>query len=677
MKFGPVPPRQLPQQDPAKVLLLAERWQRAAYAHSRWATPAKEAVDFFEGRQWTEAQLAQMKLAKRPAMTFNIIAPIVRLVMGYFGNNKADGVFKPGQDQLSTEEVAEALTKLEKQIAIASRMEFVDVEVSIDGLISGRGWYDTRLNWETNDLGEARTKGLDPFTVYPDPDADTYDVNESAVFMQTTKMVSIDEIEHNLGKGVADLVRPYVMGQTPLAPLSGAVTMDEITPTRFFGQREDGMSDWFDSFYGMMGDFADRQRKTIRVIETQHKVRELRNVAIDLETGDKRVLPTDWGHDKLEKIKLYAESVRNPIIIQQRMVERIQWTTLAGDVILYDAPSLYNGYTMTGYFPYFRRGVARGMVEDLIDPQKEKNKRRSGRIETEAKTANGGWLFHSTTFNPVQRRTLQKFGSAPGVNLEWEGSVPPVQIQPNQPSVGAQRLEEDADNDVRRISGVNESALGETDIANQSGVAIQARQRQATISVQMYMDNRKRSKILVVERHLDIIQNHYTEPRIYRITGEDGKLNPVAINHAMQDPATGAKRIINDVTLGKYEVDIDDAPISATFQESQWNDMMLLIEKLAPVLGPRIGAFADLIIGSSSMPRKNEWIERLQQVMGQGQQAPPNPPKQSINFKDLPPDGQVQMAQEAGIKLDPTTLAPPAPAPMPGGNVVPMPARTA
>ena len=43
MKFGPVPPKKLPQQDPSKVLLLAEKWQRAAYAQQRWAEPEERA----------------------------------------------------------------------------------------------------------------------------------------------------------------------------------------------------------------------------------------------------------------------------------------------------------------------------------------------------------------------------------------------------------------------------------------------------------------------------------------------------------------------------------------------------------------------------------------------------------------------------------------------------------
>src|SRR5579872_1780811 len=106
MKFGPVPPKKVPKQDPQKVLLLAERWQRSAFAQQRWAERAKKAVDFFEGRQWTEDQLTKMARGKRPALSFNIIAPLVRLVLGYNAANKSDITYLPGQDNRATEQVA-------------------------------------------------------------------------------------------------------------------------------------------------------------------------------------------------------------------------------------------------------------------------------------------------------------------------------------------------------------------------------------------------------------------------------------------------------------------------------------------------------------------------------------------------------------------------------------------
>lgn len=615
------------------MLLLAERWQRAAWAHNRWAERAKVAVDFFEGRQWTEQQLMEMRRQQRPALTFNIIAPLVRLVLGYNGSNKTDIVHRPGQDARSSEEVATVLSQVEKAIAQMNKLEFVDTEVFLDGLITGRGYYDSRLDFDHNDYGEIAIKAWDPFQVYIDPDAETYDLNQSASFMIAAKMVSIDEIEAAFGKPVAELLRPFTRGQTPLAPIASIAINGEITPVRTFGERNDFDGRYWDDFYALSGDFVDIHRKTIRVMEVQHKVHEERQVVIDLETGDKKVLPRNWGRDKIEKILLYGQMVGNPLIVERRRVTLLQWTTMAGDVLLYDAPSMYDRYTINGFFPYFRRGMTRGMVEDLIDPQKEKNKRHSARVEIMSKLANGGWMYHESALDPVQERNLKRFGSQPGVAIKWKGDRQPQQIEPASPSLGHERLERNADDDLRSISGINESALGELDRV-QSGRAIEARQRQAVLSVQMYMDNFKRTKCLLGDTNLSIIQNHYTEPRLYRIMGEDGHFVVTEINKQVSDPGTGAiTRVINDVTVGKYISAVDDSPLSATFLNAQFEEMLLLLEKMGPALAPYLPMFADLMIGMSSLPRKDEWIERFKQVLSSIGQAngaaPPAGPAQS------------------------------------------------
>lgn len=622
MKFGPVPPKKLPKQDPTKVLLLAERWQRAAYAQQRWATGAKIAVDFFEGRQWTEDQLRTMHRARRPAFKFNMIAPLVRLVLGYQRSNKTDITFQAGQDMRSSENTAEALTRLEKIIATNSHQDYVDTEVFLDGLICARGYFDTRLDFETNDLGECKTYAADPFSVYPDPDADTYDFNETSAHIMQTKYVSLDEIEGTFGGQAMELLRPFVLGITPLAPVSSYIIADEISPIRTYGERADNEDAWWDSFYSLVGDFVDTSRKTIRVIDCQWKVRERKNVLIDLESGDKEPLPDNWGQDKIQKVLLYAQQVGNPVAIQRRIVERIQWTTIAGDLILYDQPSLYDGFTLTPYFPYFRRGITRGMVEDLIDPQLEKNKHRSARSEIAAKTANGGWIYSDDAFTPEQERNLQRYGSAPGVNIKFAATAkhPPEQLQPAGPANAHKILEVDAAQDLKEIAGINEAALGQ-EMAVQSGRAIQAKQRQAVLSIQTYMDNFKRSKMMVGERHLQIIQRYYTEPRMYRVLGKGGHFEQILLNQEQQDPSSGLAALTNDVTVGKYAVAIDDAPLSDTFLNAQFEEMLTILQKMGPAIAPYLPMAADLIIDMSSLPRKEEWIARIKQIFQAQQQA--------------------------------------------------------
>ena len=60
-------PNRLPDQDQDRIILLADRFDRAAAAHNEWAKPAKECVDFMEGRQWTADQIATLDKQGRPA----------------------------------------------------------------------------------------------------------------------------------------------------------------------------------------------------------------------------------------------------------------------------------------------------------------------------------------------------------------------------------------------------------------------------------------------------------------------------------------------------------------------------------------------------------------------------------------------------------------------------------
>ena len=51
-------------------------------------------------------------------------------------------------------------------------------------------------------------------------------------------------------------------------------------------------------------------------------------------------------------------------------------------------------------------------------------------------------------------------------------------------------------------------------------------------------------------------------------------------------------------------------------------------------------------------PRVKAVVEARQQAQGE----PPKPPSESINFKDLPPEGKAQMAEQAGINLNPVEV---------------------
>lgn len=605
--------KQLPVQPSQElVLLTAERFQRAQAGMSDWATQAKKCVDFFEGKQWSEDAIRKLEAEGRPALTFNKIGPLVRLILGYHRNNRTDVKYRPAYDGSGSSLVAEAASKIVKQISEECDREYVDTEVFLDGLITGRGFYDFRLSFENNDLGEIVTRADDPFSLYIDPECDSYDLNKGN-YIADARWVSMDEIEYTYGKAASMMVWGFVHKGSYAGgvPFSLAEFQEEVTPWRTFGGANQGDATF--GIHSYLANCYDPARKNIRLIDMQHYVRTMSRCIIDLETGRRERIPDNWDQNKIAKVmswlddRCWSKGRANPFRVDVRPSRRVRWTTMVGDLVVFDNWSPYETFTKIGFFPYFRRGKTKGMVDDLIDPQTEINKRRSSQIDILTRTAHSGWMYHEQGLREDEKEKLETRGAMPGINIEWKGdpAMKPERITPSAPPTAMERLEEKAVADLKEIAGINDAALGQLDRV-QSGRAIEARQRQSVLSIQTYMDNMSRTQKGVGRKFLEMIQNHYTEERTFHILSDDGKPTMVAINQRL---ANGD--LMNDVTTGNYSIVIDETPLSASFMSAQFDEMLSLVEKgLLPA-----AAIMDIAVDISSLPQKEVIKQRVQAVM--------------------------------------------------------------
>ncbi len=619
------------------VLLMADRYTRASAGMIEWATLAKQCIEFFEGKQWSDAALKALNDQDRPAFKFNKIRPLVRLVLGYFGNHRTDAKLLPGYDGSGTQDIAECLTRICKVVSEINQENFVDTEVFLDGLLGGRGYVDTRMVFDRNDLGEIQVTAQDPFSIKLDPEADQYDLNTHGFIMQD-RWVTIDEVAFTYGKSAAAMVAPMIrssayMGGIPTALMDLA---EDITPWRTFAGSREALNPYMaiDSF---LANAYDPARKTVRLVDCQHHIRVMQRCFIDLDTGAREPIPDSWDEKKIGRVlewtamKYRAMRQANPIRAVVRPMKRVRWTTMVGDLVVWDNWSPYETYTISAFFPYFRRGKTSGMVEDLIDPQMEINKRRSSQIDAVTRTANSGWLIHTRGLDERGKQNIEANGATPGVNIEWQGEpyMKPERIQAAAPPMAMERLETKATDDLREISGINESALGQLDRV-QSGRALEARQRQAVIAIQPFMDNMTRTKELTTRKKVELIQNHYTEKRIYRAFGDDGKDSLITIN-----ARTAAGDIVNDVTNGRYSIVVDESPLSASFISAGLEDMLDLIEKGVLTLTPTV---KNAVIDASSIPHK----EAIKRENTQSAQSAPDP---AIEVATIGAQSRVEVAK--------------------------------
>ena len=201
----------------------------------------------------------------------------------------------------------------------------------------------------------------------------------------------------------------------------------------------------------------------------------------------------------------------------------------------------------------------------------------------------------------------EEHGAETGLVLEYNrGSTPPVKIQPNQIPTGLDRISQKAASNIKSISGINDSMLG-TDSAEVSGIAIQAKQNRGVMMIQVPLDNLRKTRHYLAEKVLNLVQRFYTEERIVMVTNENDPLQPreaMVINEV-----TPEGQIINDLTIGEYDVIIATQPARDSFDEMQFAEALNLRN-----VGVAIPD--DAIIEYSHLKKKGELAKRIRMQMG-------------------------------------------------------------
>lgn len=636
-----------PRQDPDTVLKQLYRYDQAVIAHNRWAEDAVRNIEFFEGRQWTDADRDALAAQGRPVVTINRIRPIVRMLSGYFRQNRYDIEFPPASTTPGSERASDVFGMLAKQVGERCGMPWVDAEVFIEGLLTGRGYYDARLCFDDNALGEVKICSVNPFDVLVDPQADSYDPREWN-HVQTMRWMSIDDVQATYGDGAARVADITGLAGRSALSTSGlpdaGIAQVPIAAERAFGLFSylEGNSDpsggWQYAASGKPGgpfDWINRERKLLRVLETQHKVYADTMFVQDTETGEQAMVPLHMTAEYLSRIMQWAQSRGFPVRLIQRRTKLVRFTITCADVLLYDGWSPYRTFTIIPYFSYFRRGVTRGIVDDLIDPQREVNKRRSVYLHIVMTTANSGWAVEDGSVDPEMMSQLETEGSRPGLIVRYKRGQPaPQRIQPAVAPAALERLEQASTNDIKEISGVNDSALGNLDRV-QSGRAIMARQRQGIVGNEDVFDNHARTLELLGYKQLELFQGFYTQQRVMRLKDKSGQAKPVVLNGPQPDDGE-----VIDITRGSFQVAVDVRPMAATFEQAGFEDLKEIVAS-GIIPGQLV---ADIVVDASSAPRKADIKERLSAAQqaamemeadalqagivpgGEGGSPPPRPP---------------------------------------------------
>ena len=600
------------------------RKQWAAYTRARdnghqdYVEIARKCDAFYRGQQWDHGDVSALDDQGRPALTINTILPTINAVLGEQSTRRMDVNFKPrGRGQ---QEIADVLDRLFMQISDNNKLQWTESQVFADGLIQDRGWFDVRIDFDDHIQGEVRITAKDPLDILIDPDAKEYDPRTwNEVF--ETRWMSLDEIEETYGQKKADQLRV-------------AVEQGSVLGTDSVEHEENRYGDTTTGVEYNQGNTTNpeenRSLRSVRVVERQYyKLKECMYY-VDTVTGDMREIPYVWSKRKRES---FADEFGLEILT--KLVRKVRWTTTADLVVLNDTWSPYDHFTLVPYFPYWRRGKPFGMVRNLISPQEQLNKISSQELHIVNTTANSGWIVETGSLQGMTADDLEEHGAETGLVLEFNrGSSPPAKIPPNQIPTGLDRIAMKAANNIKTISGISDAMLG-TDSPEVSGIAIQAKQNRGAMMIQVPLDNLTKTRQYLAEKVLNLVQIYYTEERLIQITDEQDpqkQRQPMRINEM-----TPEGMIINDLTLGEYDVVIGTAPSRDTFEEIQFAEAIALRQAGVPIPD-------DLIVEYSHLARKGDIAERIRAMQGTN---PPTEEQQQIQ----------QFQAEAAIKATELEIA--------------------
>lgn len=585
--------------------LAEDQWQRYVRArdngHLDYLETADRCNNFYvgNGNQWDPQDRRKLEAEGRPALEINLILSTVNAVLGEQSAKRSEFKYKPRMG--GTEAVATVLTKLIAEIKDNNGYDWVESNVFSDGIIQhGRGFFDIRMGFDDHMQGDIHIVSKDPKTIVLSPDAKEYDPNTWQEVFES-RWMTIAEIEATYGEKKADEVR--TLGINADRYSNDSLVWEEDT----FG---DPNKEELNQFGMALSDAEEKTIRRARVIERQHVRLVPVRKFVDPINGDMKKVPETWSDRKVSDF-----GAQHGLLVISVVDRRIRWTTTVDKVVLHDDWSPYSTFTYIPFFAYFRRGKPFGLVTNLLSPQEQLNKLASQELHILNTTANSGWIIEQNSLVGMTADDLREHGAETGLVLEVrKGAQLPDKIGSNKIPTGIERAAFNSAQFIKEISGVNDSILG-FDSPEVSGVALEQKQFRGQVQMQVPFDNLRYTRRLVANKLLELVQQFYDEQRVFTITTsgintEDPEDQQIIINHQV-----GASEVINNVTVGRYDVVLSSTPARDSYDDAQFAEALNLRS-----IG--IALPDDRIIEHSHLDNKAELAEEVRRMQGRGKLTP-------------------------------------------------------
>ena len=291
----------------------------------------------------------------------------------------------------------------------------------------------------------------------------------------------------------------------------------------------------------------------IEMTRTKERVGQEMQMQKDGINPNMAPLPKDIKPVSVEQVTFVDLIKAGQIEVVKVQVPRIKQCVIIGETLLYERVLPIENYPVVPFinvhtrtpFPVSDVRLVKGLQEYI-------NKTRSLIIAHATTSTNVKILVPEGS---VDMADFEQKWAQPGVAIQFDPTDgAPMPIQPLPLPNELYTNEMTAKNDIDHQLGLYEMMMGNAQNAPQT--------YKGTISLDEFGQRKIRSKMADIEAGLTrvaqiaipLMQQLYTTKKIFRVVQPNNQISEYMINKRMVDDKSGAIKITNDITVGKYDV---------------------------------------------------------------------------------------------------------------------------
>lgn len=538
--------------------------------------------DFYDSIQWSQEDADTLRDRGQVPIVYNVIANSLNWVIGSEKRGRID--FKVLPRRKEDGQPAQRKTELLKYLSHVNRTPFHRSRAFEDCVKVGVGWLEDGA--DDGDDGEMIYSRYESWRNMLWDSASTEMDLSDARYIFRTKWVDLD------------------FAQAMFPNRKALIRQSAQDSLRYGASDIENGDDAMDSHEQTMDQFAtsnvthNYQRQRVRMIEVWFR----------MPVPVKRLRGGDFNGDVFDSSSpAHIDQLQaGKAAVIEKVMARMHCAimTTAGLCHLSETPYRHNEFPFTPIWGYRRGrdGMPYGMTRNLRDIQADINKRASKAL---AILSTNKIIMEEGSVDDIDE--FAEEASRPDAVLVYKkGSTPPTINAERELAAGHLQLMQQSINMIQQASGVTDELLGRKTNAS-SGIAIQARQDQGSLATAKFFDNLRLANQIQGEKQLSLVGQYFTEEKSFRITNQRGTPEYVTINDGLPE---------NDIVRTKADFVISEDEWRATMRQAQLDELMNVVQKLAPVAPQVVLAMLDLVVEGMDIPSRDELVSRIRQITG-------------------------------------------------------------